>query len=106
MAKRTLAERFPIGKSVTTKNIVVGSTRSGIVTNYINDYPGTEFIVVEFPRGLAALPPEELQRNDLQHPACPSCQCEMKSTRLAPRRAPRLLTPEEKVELEKEDEDD
>lgn len=72
----TLAERFPIGKSVNTRNIIVGSTRNGIVTNYINDYPGPEFVVIKFPRGLAALPPEELQRNDLQHPRCPFCQCE------------------------------
>lgn len=79
MTERTLGERFPIGKAVTTKAIIVGSTRNGIVQGYV---PGREdglhgaFVVVEFTRGLVALPPEELQRNDLQHPRCPSCQCE------------------------------
>lgn len=98
VTERTLAERFPIGKAVTTKATIVGSTRHGIINGYVAGYPGIEFVVIKFPHGLAALPPEELQRNDLQHPACPSCQCERKTTRLAPRRIAEIE--------EEEDEDD
>lgn len=100
MDERTLAERFPIGKSVTTKVVVVGTTRNGIVQGYV-----AEFIVVEFPKGRIALLPEELQRNDLQHPQCPACKCE-KVLRGTPR-VPRLHVPTEYFDaLDAEDEEE
>lgn len=102
VTERTLGERFPIGKSVTTKAIVVGSTRNGVVQGYITaslDGHGP-FVVVEFTRGLVALPPEELQRNDLQHPRCPSCQCEKEVARPAPRRVRAIPADEDDEDFE------
>lgn len=103
MDERSLAERFPIGKSVTTKAVVVGATKNGIVQGYV-----AEFIVVEFPRGRIALMSEELQRNDLQHPQCPTCKCEKV---LRQPRVPRLHVPTEYFDAlvdedEEEPEDD
>lgn len=97
-----MAERFPIGKTVNTKAVVVGTTRNGVVQGYITanlDGHGA-FVVVEFTRGLVALPPDELQRNDLKHPGCPSCQCEKE---VAPRRRVRAIPADEDFEDDSED---